>query len=337
MDDKRALLPVKYDVIFRLFFADERNAEDLINLLKSILNLPDEDYRDIEIADPYLLPDYVGDKQAVIDIKLRTKSKKVIHIEIQLKVTADMRERIVFYESKLITEQIGSSEKYDKIRKVISIIITDEKLIPDSPKYHHRFTFYDPEAGVEFTDLIEIHTVELAKLPESADGTALYDWAKFIAAETEEELKMIAERNPQVSRAVVRLRALSADERARDMLERREKGQRDFAMFMDDAEKRGLAKGLAKGLADGRAEGRAKGLADGRAEGLAKGLADGVAKGLADGRAEGLVKGLADGVAKGLADGRADVARRLLKRNRPVEEIADDTGLSIEEIESLKD
>jgi len=52
LDKKRALLPVKYDVIFRLFFADERNAEDLIDLLKSILNLPEEDYHELEIADP---------------------------------------------------------------------------------------------------------------------------------------------------------------------------------------------------------------------------------------------------------------------------------------------
>lgn len=237
--DKRPFLPVKYDVIFRLFFADERNAEDLIALLKSILKLEDDDYQDIEIADPYLHPDYVGDKTAIIDIKLHTKSRKVIHIEIQLKITEAMRERIVFYDAKLITEQIGKSEKYDKIKKVISIIITDETLIDVSRRYRHRFTFYDPDAGVEFTDLIEIHTIELQKLPDNTDGTALYDWAKFIAAETEEELDMVAGRNPKINRAAVKLRELSADERARDLFERREKGQRDLLMWEDHAKKQG--------------------------------------------------------------------------------------------------
>jgi len=38
---------------------------------------------------------------------------------------------------------------------------------------------------------------------------------------------MIAERNPQVAKAVVKLRELSADERARDTYERREKARRD--------------------------------------------------------------------------------------------------------------
>jgi len=243
LNNNKPLLSVKHDVIFRLFFADERNAEDLIALLKSMLNLPEDDYHNIEIADPHLLPEYVGDKYAVIDVKLHTKSRKVIHIEIQLKVTAVVRSRIIFYDAKLITEQIESSEQYDKIKKVISIVITDEKLIPASPRYHHRFTLYDSDAEVEFTDLLEIHTVELQKLPDSTDGTTLYDWAKFIAAETEEELDMIAQRNPQIGKAAVKLRELSADERARDLFARREKARRDIASMVDDAKHEGRAEG----------------------------------------------------------------------------------------------
>jgi len=223
-----AFLPVKSDVVFRLFFADERNKEFLIEFLKSVLKLPEEDYNEIEIADPHLLREYPEDKLGIIDVKLHTKSRKVVHIEIQLSVTPETRERIVFYDAKLITEQVGSGDEYGIIKKVISIVITDEKLIPISPGYHHRFTLYDPEAEVELTDIIEINTLELAKLPEGADGTALYDWARFIAAESEEELKMIAERNPQVSKAVVKLRELSTDERARDLYERREKERRDI-------------------------------------------------------------------------------------------------------------
>jgi hypothetical protein len=48
--DKRPFLPVKYDVIFRLFFADERNEEELIGFLKSVLRLPEDEYESIEIA-----------------------------------------------------------------------------------------------------------------------------------------------------------------------------------------------------------------------------------------------------------------------------------------------
>jgi predicted transposase/invertase (TIGR01784 family) len=225
--DNRKILPVRSDVIFRLFFADERNEEFLVNFLKSVIRLPEDDYHEIEIADPHLLPEYVDDKLAIIDVKLHTKSKKVVHIEIQLEVTPEMRQRIIFYDAKLITEQIGNGGEYKEIQKVISIIITKDNLVAASPQYHHRFTFYDREAEVEFSDIIEIHTLELKKLPERVDGTSLYDWAKFIDAETEEELTVLAERNPQVGKAVVKLRELSGDERARDLYERREKARRD--------------------------------------------------------------------------------------------------------------
>ena len=40
---------------------------------------------------------------------------------------------------------------------------------------------------------------------------------------------MLAERNPQIGKAVVKLRELSTDERARDLYERREKARRDIA------------------------------------------------------------------------------------------------------------
>ena len=93
-----------------------------------------------------------------------------------------------------------------------------------------------------FSDIIEIHTLELSKLPEAADGTDLYDWAKFIAAEPEEELQMAAERNPQVQKAVLKLRELSADERARVLYENREKALRDI----DSRERRARAEGKAE-------------------------------------------------------------------------------------------
>ena len=213
--------------MFRLFFADERNKEELIGFLKSVLHLPDDDYNVIEIVDPHLLRDFDGDKLGIIDVKLKTKSGKIIHIEIQLKVSPELKGRIIFYGSKLITEQIGSGDDFNTINKVISIIITDEELIVDSSKYRHRFTFYDREADIELSDLIEIHTLELHKLPKDTDGTLLYDWASFIDAESEEELNMIAERNPQIGKAVVKYRELTADERARDLYERRQRMQMD--------------------------------------------------------------------------------------------------------------
>ena len=81
-------------------------------------------------------------------------------MKLQLKVTSELKNRINLYDTKLITEQIGGGKNYDAIKKVVNIIITDEELIQKSPKYHHRFMFYYPEAGLEFSDIIEINSLE---------------------------------------------------------------------------------------------------------------------------------------------------------------------------------
>ena len=67
--DNMPFIPIKSDVVFRLFYADERNEEFLISLLKSILKLPEDDYCDIEIADPHLLREFADDKLSIVNVK----------------------------------------------------------------------------------------------------------------------------------------------------------------------------------------------------------------------------------------------------------------------------
>ena len=55
---------------------------------------------------------------------------------------------------------------------------------------------------------------------------------------------MLEERNPQIGKAVVKPRELSAEERARDLYERREKARRDIA-----AEKKWAIKQATFGIA----------------------------------------------------------------------------------------
>ena len=52
---KRDFLPAKSDVVFKLLFGDERNADLLTDLLKAVLDLPADEYDEIIIADPHLL------------------------------------------------------------------------------------------------------------------------------------------------------------------------------------------------------------------------------------------------------------------------------------------
>jgi predicted transposase/invertase (TIGR01784 family) len=52
---------------------------------------------------------------------------------------------------------------------------------------------------------------------------------------------------------------------------------------------------------------------------------------------EGMEKGLEKGLEKGEASKAQAIAKKLLKRNRPIDEIIEDTGLTRKEVESLRD
>jgi len=92
---------------------------------------------------------------------------------------------------------------------------------------------YDGINGVELTDIVEVHTLELCKLKAGIDDSRLFYWMEFIKAEEESELEAIAQRDPLIKKAVVRLMELSADEQTRMLYELREKERMDKAARED--------------------------------------------------------------------------------------------------------
>jgi predicted transposase/invertase (TIGR01784 family) len=235
------LLP-KVDYIFKLIFGDSRNKGILISFLRAILDLSDDEY-ELELLDPHLKPELESDKLGILDVRLKTALGKVVDIEIQVAQVTNLFERISFYKSKMIIEQIGKHDWYDAIKKVICIVITDYSFIrsDDTGRYHHRFVFKDTDDGAVFGDVEEIHTLELPKLPEESDNSALWEWGQFIKAEDEEGLSMLARQNEAVEQAVEELYRLSADEEVRYRYEMREKAWRD-AKAREDWVKKEAAK-----------------------------------------------------------------------------------------------
>ena len=77
---RREILPAKSDIIFKLLFGDERNIDLLTDLLKSVLDLPEDEYDEVKIVDPHLLREFDDDKLGILDVKVKTTSGKVIDI-----------------------------------------------------------------------------------------------------------------------------------------------------------------------------------------------------------------------------------------------------------------
>ncbi|MDR2092477.1 MAG: Rpn family recombination-promoting nuclease/putative transposase [Azoarcus sp.] len=154
-----------------------------------------------------------------------------------------MRERALFYLSRMVTEQVKRGEDYRRIKRAICILILAYEEIHDSLRYHNRYWFHDPDSGSLFSKAMEVDTLELPKLLESGDETKLCAWLEFIRATKEEEFDMLAQRDPDISSVVVKLKELSQDERLRELAISREKLAWDIASRERGAEERGRAEG----------------------------------------------------------------------------------------------
>lgn len=102
---KKPLLDPKSDPVFKQIFGENRNLDILQNFLQSVLDLPPEEYRRLELADPFLKGSGPDEKMSILDIKVHTASGIIIDVEIQLWNDPDMKERMVWYLAKMIAGQ----------------------------------------------------------------------------------------------------------------------------------------------------------------------------------------------------------------------------------------
>jgi predicted transposase/invertase (TIGR01784 family) len=256
MTEKRNPLSPRNNYFFKRIFGDIKNKDILTDFLKAALDIPLDEYDDVEIINPESSVEYIDDKYNILDIKLHTKSGKVIDVEIQRNIKKAFRQRIVYQESKLIEEQLCSGEDYSKVHPAICIVITEFVLIRENDAYHNRYEYYDKRTGSTFSDIACIHIFELAKLPDSdvRDDDPLLDWLRFLNCDEEESMEMIANKNEGVRRAVARYKELTADERERMIAEAVEKQRRDRVAELEYAKEEGLAEGQAKGRVDEQCE-----------------------------------------------------------------------------------
>ncbi|MDR1399876.1 MAG: Rpn family recombination-promoting nuclease/putative transposase, partial [Treponema sp.] len=92
------LLP-KIDFIFKTIFGNEHNRPLLKSFLQAVLCLGEDEF-EIEFVNPYLQPVAKDGKLCILDVKIRTKTGKLIDIEMQIIHTANIFERICFYKAK---------------------------------------------------------------------------------------------------------------------------------------------------------------------------------------------------------------------------------------------
>lgn len=242
------ILSPKNDFVFKRLFGDPEHVAPLADFLQAALGLAPGEFAGLVVADPNLNPEFDGDKHSILDVRVNTSSGRDIDVEVQVKPSPELCDRIQCYAAKMVAGKVKAGESYRGMAQSVSIVIADFRMWEDV-RYHHRFRLYDAAADLAYPNSLEIHTLELPKRPAASDGSGLWDWMCFFSSRTRDEFASLAGKGRVMAEAVARLMELSADEKTRLRAEAREKWLWDDAARMRQSRSEGLAEGLAKGEA----------------------------------------------------------------------------------------
>ncbi len=244
------LMKLKVDFAFKQVM---RNENARLGFLSAMLRMPPEDIRETRLLDTHLNKLHKDDKLGILDVRVCLNNDAEIDIEIQLAPFPAWTKRSLFYLSKMYASQLKEGEEYHRMKKCISISILDFALFSGQEEFYSRFHLWEDTRRLLYSDQIELHVLELPKLPEELKEGAsdMLLWAKFINAEKKEELNMLSEKNPYIKEAYETLQEVSQDRATQLEYLAREKAIRDHDYLMAESRWQGIKIGIQAMILDG--------------------------------------------------------------------------------------
>lgn len=252
------------------------------------------------------------DKFNRVDIKARNSKGEIILVEVQNTSELYYLERILYGVAKAITEHIHLGDTYKEVKKVYSISI----LYFDIGKgADYLYVGQNKFIGVHTNDQLVITAKEKGALVQKSPAEIFPEY--ILVRVNEFDKAAVTPLEEWV--AYLKSGVIKENTTAPGLQEARKKLQ---YYSMTDAERYAYDEHLNAVMIQNDVLGNAReeGLAEGRAEGLTQGLTQGRAEGLAEGRAE----------------AKKDIVKSMLSNGLSVEQAAKYSGLTVEEVESIK-
>lgn len=154
---------------------------------------------------------------------------------------------------------MDKGEDYDKMEKSIVISFIEGMLFPDEYQFHSVYTLRNRETGKQLSDLLELHYIELNKIPWKEkpleDLNPLEQLGTYIMLSGKDSHTDILEALVQQGEGVISmtdkvLTKVSEEERLHALRFSRELKRMDDAVALKAARKEGLEEGRAEGRAE---------------------------------------------------------------------------------------
>ena len=195
--------------------------ENLVNATLSDFNF--EEVKDLEIIDPFNLSENIELKESIIDVKAKTKDNKTVIIEFQLCGNMNFLDRIFYYISKNIVNELHEGGDYQEVQKIISINLLDFNLnFGDDGKPHRCFKLIDTENQNISLDYIQMHLIEVQRFIDILENSTIEElkknklltWMKFFTSNNLKDIeKELKEANPIMTKAIEEYKRFTSDDK----------------------------------------------------------------------------------------------------------------------------
>ena len=226
MKDNKDNIEVKTlsDLFARYLLGKNGNEDLLENLVNATLNdFNFEEVKDLEIIDPFNLSENIELKESIIDVKAKTKDNKTVIIEFQLCGNINFVDRIFYYISKNIVNELHESEDYQEVQKIISINLLDFNLnFGDEGKPHRCFKLIDTEDQNISLDYIQMHLIEVQRFIDILEKSTIEElkknklltWMKFFTSKNLKAIeKELMEANPIMTKVIEEYKRFTSDDK----------------------------------------------------------------------------------------------------------------------------
>ena len=238
--------------------------ENLVNATLSDFNF--EEVKDLEIIDPFNLSENIELKESIIDVKAKTKDNKTVIIEFQLCGNMNFLDRIFYYISKNIVNELHEGGDYQEVQKIISINLLDFNLnFGDDGKPHRCFKLIDTENQNISLDYIQMHLIEVQRFIDILEKSTIEElkknklltWMKFFTSNNLELIeKELKEANPIMTKAIEEYKRFTSDDKLMRAYAARDAFLVGQKFMLSREREEGIKEGMKKGKLEGLKEGR---------------------------------------------------------------------------------
>ncbi len=208
-------LTLKNDYAFKRIFGKEENKDILSAFICLVTEMNEEDFEELLI-----------EKEDILNIRINFKNGQDAKIVMNLLRGENPEERTIIYWANMYYEDFNKSFGYDYPNKYIFINIVNRNFLTNN-KLHSVYKMLETEKYTNFSDLLEIHFLNLRQIP-TEKRNVLEDWLLFIETEQEEVRNMLAEKNPLLKKVNKQIKEFFNIEKNKELYLEAEKSSSDL-------------------------------------------------------------------------------------------------------------